>query len=63
MNEIETCPEHMYPTLSRAQFRQYLLDGIDAGPMGKMDAAYFAMLRERLKDPTPRTPISSSRAL
>lgn len=33
----------------RAQFRQYLLDGIDAKPLGKMDAAYFATLRRQLR--------------
>jgi antitoxin ParD1/3/4 len=33
----------------RAQFRQYLLDGIDAKPIGRMDAAYFAALRKQLK--------------
>ncbi len=33
----------------RAQFRQYLLDGIDAKPVGRMDATYFATLRKRLK--------------
>jgi antitoxin ParD1/3/4 len=32
-----------------AQFRQYLLDGIDAKPVGRMDAAYFAKLRRQLK--------------
>lgn len=34
----------------RAQFRQYLLDGVDAKPIGRMDAAYFAGLRRRLKN-------------
>ncbi len=33
----------------RVQFRQYLLDGIDAKPVGRMDATYFAALRRRLK--------------
>ena len=33
----------------RAQFRQYLLDGVDAKPVGRMDAAYFATLRKQLK--------------
>jgi antitoxin ParD1/3/4 len=33
----------------RVQFRQYLLDGIDAKPVGRMDATYFAGLRRRLK--------------
>lgn len=33
----------------RTQFRQYLLDGIDAKPLGKMDATYFAALRKQLK--------------
>ena len=33
----------------RAQFRQYLLDGINAKPLGKMDAEYFATLRKQLK--------------
>lgn len=33
----------------RVQFRQYLLDGIDSKPLGRMDAAYFAGLRRRLK--------------
>ena len=31
----------------RAQFRQYLLDGVNAKPLGRMDAAYFAALRKR----------------
>lgn len=38
----------------RTQFRQYLLDGIDAKPLGKMDAAYFAALRKQLKKPAKR---------
>lgn len=33
----------------RLQFRQYLLDGVDAKPVGRMDAAYFAELRRGLK--------------
>lgn len=33
----------------RTQFRQYLLDGIEAKPVGRMDAAYFAALRKQLK--------------
>jgi hypothetical protein len=33
----------------RAQFRQYLLDGVEAKPVGRMDAAYFATLRKQLK--------------
>lgn len=33
----------------RAQFRQYLLDGINAKLLGKMDAEYFATLRKQLK--------------
>ena len=33
----------------RAQFRQYLLDGIEAKPVARMDAAYFATLRKQLK--------------
>lgn len=33
----------------REQFRQYLLDGVKAKPVGRMDAAYFADLRKNLK--------------
>lgn len=33
----------------RAQFRQYLLDGVAAKPAGRMDAAYFAGLRKPSK--------------
>ncbi|HEY9545715.1 MAG TPA: type II toxin-antitoxin system ParD family antitoxin [Solimonas sp.] len=33
----------------REQFRQYLLDGINAKPVGRMDARYFADLRKSLK--------------
>lgn len=33
----------------RAQFRQYLLNGVNAKPLGKMDAAYFINLRKQLK--------------
>jgi antitoxin ParD1/3/4 len=29
----------------RARFRQYLLDGIEAKPLGRMDVDYFAALR------------------
>lgn len=36
----------------RVQFRQYLLDGIDAKPVGRMDATYFARLRKGLKSRT-----------
>ena len=32
----------------RARFRQYLLDGITAKPLGPMDATYFAALRQSL---------------
>lgn len=35
----------------REQFRQYLLDGVNAKPLGRMDAAYFAGLRKHLKAP------------
>ena len=38
----------------RTQFRQYLLDGIDAKPLCKMDAAYFATLRKQLKKPVKK---------
>jgi antitoxin ParD1/3/4 len=38
----------------RAQFRQYLLDGVDAKPVGRMDAVYFATLRKRLKSPAKK---------
>ena len=37
----------------RVQFRQYLLEGIAAKPAGRMDKAYFAELRRRLKKRTP----------
>ena len=33
----------------RAHFRQYLLEGVTAKPAGRMDAAYFASLRKKLK--------------
>jgi len=33
----------------RVQFRQYLLDGVDAKPVGRMDAVYFSALRRQLK--------------
>lgn len=33
----------------RVQFRQYLLDGVESKPVGRMDAAYFATLRKKLK--------------
>jgi len=33
----------------RAEFRQYLLEGINAKPIGRMDAHYFAALRKSLK--------------
>ncbi len=33
----------------RAEFRQYLLDGVNAKPLGRMDADYFAALRKTLK--------------
>ena len=33
----------------RVEFRDYLLAGIRAKPAGRMDAAYFAGLRSRLK--------------
>ena len=33
----------------RAQFRQYLLDGVNAKPLGRMDADYFAGLRKSAK--------------
>ena len=36
----------------RVQFRQYLLDGVDAKPVGRMDAMYFANLRKGLKNRT-----------
>ena len=39
----------------RLQFRQYLLDGIESKPVGRMDANYFAGLRRRLKSRTQRT--------
>lgn len=38
----------------RIQFRQYLLDGIDAKPIGRMDTAYFADLRRQLKPSSKR---------
>lgn len=39
----------------RAQFRQYLLDGVQSKPAGRMDAAYFAALRKRAKaDSNPK---------
>lgn len=33
----------------REQFRQYLLEGVNAKPVGRMDATYFAQLRKILK--------------
>jgi antitoxin ParD1/3/4 len=33
----------------RAQFRQYLLEGVRGKPVGGMDTAYFSSLRKRLK--------------
>lgn len=33
----------------RVQFRQYLLDGIESKPVGRMDKAYFAELRRGTK--------------
>jgi antitoxin ParD1/3/4 len=33
----------------RAQFRQYLLDGVAAKPVGRMDDGYFARLRKLAK--------------
>jgi antitoxin ParD1/3/4 len=33
----------------RTKFRQYLLEGVMAKPAGRMDAAYFASLRKKLK--------------
>ncbi|MCB1559729.1 MAG: type II toxin-antitoxin system ParD family antitoxin [Xanthomonadales bacterium] len=33
----------------REQFRQYLLDGVASKPAGRMDAAYFANLRQQVK--------------
>lgn len=33
----------------RTQFRQYLLEGVNSKPVGKMDAAYFAALRRQVK--------------
>ncbi|HSS07599.1 MAG TPA: ribbon-helix-helix protein, CopG family [Rhodanobacteraceae bacterium] len=33
----------------RIQFRQYLLEGIEAKPVGRMDTTYFAALRKKLK--------------
>lgn len=35
----------------REQFRQYLLDGVKAKPVGRMDAEYFSNLRKSLKTP------------
>ena len=32
----------------RTQFRQYLLDGVSAKPLGRMDSNYFASLRKTL---------------
>lgn len=40
----------------RVKFRQYLLEGIEAKPVGRMDKAYFAGLRRRLKKRTPPAP-------
>lgn len=36
----------------RVQFRQYLLDGVQSKPAGRMDAAYFIALRKKLKSPS-----------
>ncbi len=33
----------------RSHLRQYLLDGVNAKPVGRMDAAYFAALRKQNK--------------
>ena len=33
----------------RLQFRQYLMDGMNAKPAGPMDGAYFASLRAQVK--------------
>jgi antitoxin ParD1/3/4 len=33
----------------RSQFRQHLLEGVKAKPVGGMDAAYFVSLRKKLK--------------
>ena len=38
----------------RTQFRQYLLDGVNSKPVGKMDAAYFASLRQQVKSQKKR---------
>lgn len=39
----------------RMQFRQYLVDGMNAKPAGPMDAAYFASLRAKVKSRRPKT--------
>jgi antitoxin ParD1/3/4 len=36
----------------RVQFRDYLMQGVMAKPAGRMDAAYFAALRQRAKGPS-----------
>ncbi|MGQ0621840.1 MAG: ribbon-helix-helix domain-containing protein [Panacagrimonas sp.] len=33
----------------RVQFRQYLMDGMQSKPAGRMDARYFTALRSKLK--------------
>lgn len=33
----------------RIQFRQYLLDGVESKPVGRMDTAYFTALRKKLR--------------
>ncbi len=40
----------------RVQFRQYLVQGIQAKPAGRMDKACFADLRRRLKKRLPPAP-------
>ncbi len=40
----------------RILFRDYLLQGVMAKPAGKMDAAYFATLRQRAKGRSGRRP-------
>ncbi|MBS0214062.1 MAG: ribbon-helix-helix protein, CopG family [Proteobacteria bacterium] len=39
----------------RTRFRQYLLDGVQSKPVGRMDAAYFAALRKRAKVAAKKT--------
>ena len=38
----------------RMQFRQYLVDGMNAKPAGPMDTAYFASLRAKVKSRRPK---------